>query len=71
MEIKTLLDSYKELKYTTPVTLFEPDLWLAKEKHVCPFCLSKLYEMRNHPFYYCKSKKHLNRFIISKDKMNK
>ena len=67
--IENLLEKYKKLKFEHPKTLFEPQLWLAKEKKVCPFCLNKLYEMRSKPFLYCKSKKHKNRFIIGKDKV--
>ena len=59
----------KEFTFNNPVTLFEPELWRAKDR-ICPFCLNKLYEMRSRPFLYCKSKKHKNRFIISKDKSN-
>ena len=50
-------------------TLFELDLLTALKTKTCPYCGNKLYEMRNRPFFYCKSKKHIQRFIVSKDKM--
>lgn len=49
--------------------LFPINLLDAVVKHVCPYCGCKLYEMKNKPFVYCKSKSHSNRFIINKSKL--
>jgi hypothetical protein len=65
----SLFSKYQKMEVVPIPTLFEPDLLLAVNQKKCPFCLCKLYEMRNKPFWYCKSKKHKSRFIISKDKM--
>ncbi len=65
-----LFDKYKDMKHVSDGTLFGVDLRMAKQKRVCPYCFNKLYLMGNQKFYYCKSKKHKNRFIISKVKMD-
>lgn len=69
MEIKNLLSKYQEMKLVPMDTLFEVDLWRAKEQKKCPKCGCKLYEMRNKPFFYCKSKRNGHSFIIKKSKM--
>lgn len=66
-----LFNRYKGLKFHTTPTLFPVDINLALEKRVCPICFCKLYEMRFKRFWYCKSKKHKKRFIISHDKLFK
>lgn len=66
-----LLDKYKLLEFKSvhdDGMLFPLDLSLAIEKGVCPLCLNRLYLMWGKPFYWCKSRKHKQRFIISKDK---
>lgn len=68
-QISNLFSKYEEIKLEPTGTLFDVDLRVAKKHRVCPFCFCKLYEMRNKPFMYCRSKKHRNKFIISKDKM--
>ena len=68
MNIASLLkDRHIELKPSG--TLFAVEPLVAITHRVCPFCFNKLYEMKDKPFFYCKSVKHKNRFIISKDKM--
>lgn len=68
MEIGNLLQKYRDLKYETPITLFEPDFRVAV-KGFCPFCGCKLYEMRGKGLMYCKSKKHRKRFVMAKSKL--
>lgn len=64
-----LFNKYNKLEFKeSEGTLFPIDLRVAS-KGFCPFCGNKLYEMRNRPFYFCKSVKHKNKFIISKDKV--
>lgn len=69
MEIKNLLSKYESIKLVPRSTLFEPDLYLAKTKKVCPICLNKLYPMRNKPFWHCRSRKNKHSFVISNEKM--
>ncbi len=57
---KNLFDKYSNIKIETYPVLF-PDFTLPSKGH-CPYCFNKLYEMRNKPLLYCKSKKH-KRFI--------
>jgi len=66
--IPDLFTRYKQLKFNNPITLFEPELWRAKDG-ICPFCLGKLRKMYKRPFYFCASKKHKKAFIISESKM--
>ena len=65
---KSLFEKYNGIQLKSDGTLFgiEP-IYAAKHK-VCPFCFNKLYEMKNKPLLYCKSKKHKQKFIISKSK---
>ena len=67
----SLFSKYQNMKVKPTGLLFEPDLFLASTKRVCPFCMCKLYEMRSKPYWYCKSNKHKNRFMIHKDKIKK
>lgn len=69
MEIKNLLSKYQGMKLVPRQSLFEPDLYLAKTKKVCPLCGCKLYEMRYGKLWFCKSKRNGHKFTISKDKM--
>ena len=64
----SLFDKYKNIKVEPLPVLFEPDFRDAT-KGYCPFCHCKLYEMRDRPFYYCRSKAHKKRFVISKEKV--
>ena len=70
MDISQLLgEKYLErFRIFYPVTLFPPN-WDALLKNACPLCGCKLYEMRNKPFFYCKSKRNGHSFIINKSKM--
>lgn len=64
-----LFDKYKNIKVVSDGTLFGIEPLIAITHRVCPYCYCKLYLMRSGKFYYCKSKKHKNKFIISKEKM--
>ena len=65
----SLFSKYENMKVVPRQGLFEPDLYIAKTKKQCPLCGCKLYEMRNKPFFYCKSKRNGHSFIISSSKM--
>ncbi len=64
-----LLEKYGSLVFKPTGSLFDLDLTVIKKFKVCPLCLCKLYEMRGHPFFYCKSTKHKQKFIVHKSKM--
>lgn len=65
----SIFDKYKNLEVKSDGTLFGIEPLDAIKFKRCPYCGNKLYEMRGKPFWYCKSKKHKQRFIISKEKM--
>lgn len=67
---KDLFKKYDNLKFREMNTLFPVEPIVAIKDRVCPYCFCKLYLMRNNKFYYCKSKKHKNKFLISKNKMD-
>lgn len=65
-----LFSKYNNFTFRESNTLFPIEPIIAIQHRVCPYCFCKLYLMRNNKFYYCKSKKHKNRFVISKAKMD-
>lgn len=67
--INNLFKKYSDIELKIDGTLFGIDPMIAIKQKRCPYCGNKLYEMRGKPFWYCKSKKHKRRFIISKEKM--
>lgn len=71
MNIQGLLGRYKDFKPAPErTTLFDIDLLDAVVKHVCPYHGTKLYEMRNRPYWFCKSKRgNKCGFIISSAKL--
>lgn len=58
-----------QFEFVHSPTLFPIDPKVATQQSRCPYCFCRLYEMRGKPFWYCKSKSHKVRFIISKDKI--
>lgn len=48
--------------------LFRPD-WSLLLQDRCPICTCKLYQMRNKPRWYCRSKKNKHRFTIPSDRL--
>lgn len=67
---KDLFKKYENMKVVSDGTLFGIEPIVAIRHRVCPYCFNKLYLMRNGNFYYCKSRRHKNKFIISKKKMD-
>ncbi len=55
----------KKITFKAPPTLFEPDFRIATKLIRCPYCLNKLYLTRDKKMYFCKSKKHKARFVMS------
>jgi hypothetical protein len=67
--IENLFAKYEDMKVVSDGTLFGIDARIAVTQCKCPFCFCNLYLMRNGKMYYCKSKKHRNRFVISASKV--
>lgn len=68
---KDLFKKYENIEHKSDGTLFGIEPIIALKFKKCPFCFNSLYEMRNKPFLYCKSNKHKNKFMVSKDKIYK
>jgi hypothetical protein len=69
LPIGSLFSKFNDLKVKSDGTLFGIDARIAVTQCKCPFCFCNLYLMRNGKMYYCKSKKHRNRFVISASKV--
>lgn len=70
-KISSLFEKYESMKLVPDGTLFGADMRIAVTQCRCPFCGNKIYLMIKAPMYFCKSKKHRNRFIISANKIIK
>lgn len=74
MNISDLANQYdlERFKVQPPSpTLFGIDWKLANSGH-CPLCMNKLYSSQRNPdVLYCKSKKHLKRFAIKRETIEK
>ncbi len=71
----SLFTKYETMKVVPTGALFDLPLLETCKTHKCAYCGLKLYEMRNRPMYYCKSKRCPNliqnkkQFVISKSKL--
>lgn len=57
MNIEGLFEKYKKIEFKPQVNLFNDIPLYAINDNKCPWCGLKLYEMRNRPLRYCKSKR--------------
>ncbi len=65
---------FKLPKFVPDGSLLGLDMRIATQKGHCPYCMCKLYAMRNRPMMYCKKKNCPKRisgkgFVISKSKI--
>jgi len=62
-------EKYRGMELKSDGSLFGLDILSALKLCRCPYCNCKLYAMMNKPYFWCKSTKHKQKFIVHRDKI--